>query len=184
MRGDPARPITLRDGMIIVAAAALSFWFYRICFRTNFDLGFRPISYYKSIYWRSARPVLIVPSLAILALRLLGPRVRGMRLRRQPGYIASLVVILAIFLHLSFYSSVLPGMMDIRWDLASRKFLLQTCEPSAIAPAIAIAWFVQWVLGAWRPERSWIDRLGRGIGWAWIACYLVDLADRHFHWYR
>ena len=35
--------------------------------------------------------------------------------------------------------------------------------------AVAAAWLALAVAGRWRPERSWIDRLGRVLGVAWIV---------------
>jgi hypothetical protein len=34
--------------------------------------------------------------------------------------------------------------------------------------AVGGAWLTQWALGRWHPERSWIDRLGRALGCAWL----------------
>jgi hypothetical protein len=42
-----------------------------------------------------------------------------------------------------------------------------------IAAAVAGAWLTLLMAGWWRPERSWIDRLGRALGFTWIA---VELA--------
>jgi hypothetical protein len=41
--------------------------------------------------------------------------------------------------------------------------------PSEVGCAIAAAWVVQWASGRWRPEAYWIDRLGRALGFLWIA---------------
>lgn len=35
---------------------------------------------------------------------------------------------------------------------------------------VAAIWMLLALSGRWRPERSWIDRLGRLLGVAWIAC--------------
>jgi hypothetical protein len=36
--------------------------------------------------------------------------------------------------------------------------------------AVAAVWLMLALSGLWRPERSWIDRLGRFLGVVWIAC--------------
>ena len=36
-------------------------------------------------------------------------------------------------------------------------------------PAVAAVWTVLALAGRWRPEASWIDRLGRGLGTTWIV---------------
>ena len=34
--------------------------------------------------------------------------------------------------------------------------------------AVAAVWLVLVVSGRWRPEKSWIDRLGRALGVIWV----------------
>jgi hypothetical protein len=40
--------------------------------------------------------------------------------------------------------------------------------------AVAGAWLALALGGRWRPEPSWIDRLGRAVGWLWIAALMVN----------
>jgi hypothetical protein len=40
-------------------------------------------------------------------------------------------------------------------------------------PAVAAVWLVLALSGRWRPERSWIDRLGRTLGAIWIIIAIV-----------
>lgn len=40
---------------------------------------------------------------------------------------------------------------------------------ATIGAAVAASWTFLFVSGEWRPERSWIDRAGRVLGWYWIA---------------
>ena len=35
---------------------------------------------------------------------------------------------------------------------------------------VAAIWLLLGLSGRWRPEKSWIDRLGRLLGVVWIAC--------------
>ena len=35
--------------------------------------------------------------------------------------------------------------------------------------AVAATWVVLAASGRWRPEKSWVDRLGRALGLAWIC---------------
>jgi hypothetical protein len=46
-----------------------------------------------------------------------------------------------------------------------------------VAAAVAGAWFVLALAGWWRPEPSWLDRLGRAAGFLWTVPYLVYHAD-------
>jgi hypothetical protein len=57
-----------------------------------------------------------------------------------------------------------------------------TLVASFTAPAglaVAVAWTVLAVSGRWRPERSWIDRLGRGLGAIWILITALTLVPAH-----
>ncbi len=38
---------------------------------------------------------------------------------------------------------------------------------------VAAAWIALAFNGRWRPERSWIDRLGRGLGVFWLGSALI-----------
>jgi hypothetical protein len=38
---------------------------------------------------------------------------------------------------------------------------------------VAVIWLLLALTGRWRPERSWIDRLGRLLGVVWIACAIA-----------
>jgi hypothetical protein len=46
-----------------------------------------------------------------------------------------------------------------------------------VAAAVAGAWFVLAVAGWWRPQPTWIDRLGRAAGFLWTVPYLVYHAN-------
>ena len=49
--------------------------------------------------------------------------------------------------------------------------------PSAhVASAIVGAWLTLLLAGCLRPERSWIDRFGTALGFAWIVISLGDRA--------
>jgi hypothetical protein len=38
---------------------------------------------------------------------------------------------------------------------------------------VAAIWLLLALSGRWRPERSWIDRLGRLLGLVWMACAIA-----------
>ncbi|MHB1557681.1 MAG: hypothetical protein ACYC61_09395 [Isosphaeraceae bacterium] len=38
---------------------------------------------------------------------------------------------------------------------------------------MAAFWLVPAVAGRWRPEKSWIDRLGRALGITWIVISIL-----------
>jgi hypothetical protein len=47
-----------------------------------------------------------------------------------------------------------------------------TIVATLIGLAVLMAWIVLKVRRQWKPEPSWIDRLGRLLGWGWIAMIL------------
>ncbi len=110
---------------------------------------------------------------AFLLTRLRGPRPRRRRLVVQPGLVAAVAAVAA----LGFESILLVGSA---W--ADGRF--RTIGPVALATfgangtvllahhagwAVVVAWLTLALIGRWRPERSWVDRWGRGLGCTWIV---------------
>ena len=177
-----SRRFTVRDGMILVAAFALAVWLCRLKLLLWFSGNANPdtvtitwnrrdwLAYYSTLY-----PALMIASFSILFLRLLEPRPHGLRLRRQPGFIASIAAVFIIIYHsLFFFNSI----QESNW-LMVREFLMGSIGPWTIAPAIGLAWLVQVIIGARRPEPGWIDRSGRIVGWTWIMLYAIVIAIRY-----
>jgi len=55
-------------------------------------------------------------------------------------------------------------------NIAADPFLLAALEmPRVAGLVVGGAWLALAMAGRWRPERSWVDRLGRAIGVFWIA---------------
>jgi hypothetical protein len=104
---------------------------------------------------------LTVGSVTVLALRLRRPRPPLPQLARQPGTIAcALATALMGAVILAMLAS--HGRADLQPE--------NLWGPAALTGfAIALAWLVQRAKQRWHPEPSWIDRLGRVIGWGWIA---------------
>jgi hypothetical protein len=166
----PGRRFTIRDVCIIVAAAGVTVWLNRLSREVNRSLFSGP----DAVWWRSIFDVylaLFVSSVTVFILRLLPPRPPFGRLMRQPGFVAGLAVIAnAIVQTLDNLASLLPylspstrspAMTADRWILSELRGL---SFPWNIGPFIALAWLVQGLGGYRRPERSWLDRIGRGLG--------------------
>ena len=100
-------------------------------------------------------------SLATLAMRLRRPRPSWPALFRQPGFVASLAAPLGfvVFLEANHWGASLK-------------------PEAAIAMTIAAAWALLLVRRRWEPERSWLDRLGRVAGIAWIVVGLCVQIER------
>jgi len=137
-----------------------------------------------------AFPYVMAWTLAILVLRFRRPRPRWIRLIRQPGFIAALVpapvLVWRVIGFASLYARVGANPSSLAawiprhfngigcfmggspgWMLFDTDHFLNTM--AMIGAAVAASWLLLVVSGQWRPERSWIDRFGRLIGWYWIA---------------
>jgi hypothetical protein len=181
----PARHFSIGDGLILMAAAALSLerltgmgWFTRFptdltwCWQelsrvglwSPWDILFDSNlqSMRKDIASRLADDVLIQMLSSLLVgfmvaqplLRLRHPRPEPRQLIRQSGFVACMVSMgaaLAAFAIVGmnwFSQSVLS--LRVMWGVA-----------------VFLLWIVL-ALPPWRSEPSWIDRLGRAVGWGWI----------------
>ena len=123
-------------------------------------------------------------TLSILILRLRAPRPTIVRLARQPGAVATFsATLMALASALSgFASSAL-----VEWESEDRSFkMLLTLMSSGLGPqmpihswslrmssAVTASWAVLIVGGRWRPERTWIDRLGLLVGFYWIGIMVL-----------
>jgi hypothetical protein len=97
-------------------------------------------------------PPLATLTVAVLVMRLRRPRPPLRKLVRLQGTAACLMAL---------SSAIFLPLVD-----ASR-------DRTPLIVAGAWAWLGLKETGFWRPEPTWIDRLGRALGWAWI---IVPLA--------
>jgi hypothetical protein len=101
-------------------------------------------------------PLLFSWSFAVLLLRLLPPRPPPRLLARQPGFWACVAAVATVVV--------------AHWIEAAMR---RPCVlPVAIPGSVAIAWLALAVCRRWAAEKSWLDRLGRAIGLAWLALSL------------
>jgi hypothetical protein len=181
----PARRFSIGDGLILMAAAALSLerlsgmgWFTRFpvdltwCWQEISRVGLWPpwdILFdgnlhvmRKDVVTRLADDVLIQLLSSLLVgfmvaqplLRLRHPRPEPRQLIRQSGFVACMVSMGAA---LAAFAIVGMG-----WFSQSVLSL-----PVMRGLALLLFWIVVG-LPPWRSEPSWIDRLGRAVGWGWI----------------
>lgn len=172
------RRLTLFDIGSIVAASALAMaalaWLYP-------DIGWSmmpTVWRYKLRHFGIALGVisilaeevmLLLPAILIICAALLGLRLRRPRPRRlrrvwsQPGALACLVILIV-----SYMSVTVPLMGDWAHGIPVGPppwRVVTTVWPiSLTGVAVVVAWATLGLTGCWRPERSWIDRAGRGIG--------------------
>jgi hypothetical protein len=158
------RHLAARDAVIlmatVVAAVALS--------RAAMDAGYStlrrapPMPYDRTLWEMGASCFGIVCSLGLLGVRLLRSAPPPRRIGREPGAIACLAILAATSLQAAWYLKhdlVGPDLgVPLIWSLQA------VVHPYFLAFAVVGAWVAQWICGRWRPDRSWIDRMGIGLG--------------------
>ena len=140
--------------------------------------------------------VLVCPIVMAWTLAILGPtetppssRPRLPALLRQPGFVAGLMAAVVLVMRLTGFATMcarVVGQPNL-WILSVRRtggggtfiglppgnlyfeldHFLGTM--ALVGTSVAASWIFLLASGAWRPERGWIDRAGRMLGWFWIA---------------
>jgi hypothetical protein len=140
-------------------------------------------------------PFAMTATLTLPVLRLRRPRPPLRRLFRQPGLVACAAAVIAMVFRtgqlttyylLEFLTKPaspfrlpsppflvrVPVMGSRTWGETIHDIVLESF-PFQISPtvtaAVIVAWTMLWASGRWRPERGWLDRAGRLLGWYWIA---------------
>jgi hypothetical protein len=170
------RKFTIADGMILIAASALTF----------VDLG---LPYVGNSNWGFARRWLtwtaLVLTIALVPVRLRRPHPGRDALWRQPGWVAcASVTIAAVVLVLdralwSGQGMVRSNRLDLHLIALYFTRALDNL-PLQTTMVISAAWGVLALAGRWEAEPGWIDRAGRAVGISWFA---VSLADWGFRWF-
>ena len=178
----PRRRFHLGDSLILIAALALTLsvllstkWFARIPGRVSLWWDARPkfvggfpwflaggpltrmaVSEIVDDFVQLLSSVLLGLTLVQPFLRLRRPRPPLRDLVRQSGFVVCLAVIVGtlIFVDLGWVARI-----DVSWE-------------AILASAILLFWPVLG-LPPWRSEASWIDRLGRAVGWGWIVVIAI-----------
>lgn len=117
-----------------------------------------------------ALPMMAAWTMALIPLRLIRPRPRFRRLACQPGWMACCAVVLALGIAAAISGAVLA--------IQGRAQALSLLEGSpvltlAFGPAVLASWMALILGRRWRPEPSWVDRLGRILGVVWVLLSLV-----------
>jgi hypothetical protein len=138
-----------------------------------------------------ASPIVMAWTLAILGLRLRRPRPRLRRLLRQPGFVAGLVAAMVLVVRLFGFATMCARVVGrpalsiltvrrtggggaLRGLPFGNLFLFFEVDHflgtmALVGTSVAASWIFLLASGKWRPERGWIDRAGRVLGWFWIA---------------
>jgi hypothetical protein len=183
------RRFTLADGLALVAATAAGLALMRVAFGATLAMILRDITYLPSrpeeVLDRVATLLLVLVmsclatwTVAVALLVLRRPRPGLRRLVRRPGAMACLAAGVATLANLAIYlaaeGSRLAEMSNWAGPILVSSILAGT--------AVASCWLTMAASGRWRAERAWLDRLGRALGFAWLASYplLLWLAVRYF----
>jgi hypothetical protein len=177
-----SRSFGFMDAMIFVAAAAVflagarQVVFYR---GDGLFLGTRIGShpYPRTIpgWLDLLAPFLATTAPALLIVRLRQPRPKFRRLVRQPGTAACL----AITVTLIFESIIALLFLALRGELVQSNhpllvvWLYSSLRTQNLGLAVASTWAALGLAGQWRPDKGWIDRTGRLLGFCSIAHYFA-----------
>ncbi len=184
----PRRRVTLLDLMILVGATALG------CAADGWLLGLdggggvdllpallrmardREFSGLLFAFWLLMLPVAMAWTVAVIPLGLAGPRPRSRRAARPPGLVAGWAALLAFgVIGLVILSAALvmgrsqAAILLFQGELLNLTFF----APLIVGLTIAAAWLGLVLARRWRPEPTWVDRLGRVAGVAWIGAGLA-----------
>ncbi len=192
------RTFRLSDAMVLITATAVGLAIFKPYYGVTRVYWLPPVRFAPRFLGRVnglwsclvlASPFAIAWTLAILGLRLRRPRPRWRRLIRQPGLVAGLLAATVLVFRLAGFATMCwrvgndprlavwnprldrPGGCIVAGDPGLLWFdtdhFLGTM--AMIGLAVASSWMLMRASGRWRPERSWIDRAGRVLGWCWIA---------------
>ncbi len=120
-------------------------------------------------------PLIAGTTLALIPIRLLGPRTRWRRLARQPGLLATGAAGLAmavVGLPIAIAAAAFGAgwKENLEWLFDEENVTLVTKFGGL---AVSESWMTLLVGRRWRAESSWVDRLGRAIGVCWIVAGLA-----------
>ena len=188
MRTDVRRRFGVADGLILVAATAVglatSRWLAPDLTLQQFSEyvtkprdGRRSLTFFILQLTAELSSVFVIPGLvawtvACLLLRLRRPRPPWRRLSRQPGTMACLIATVAIGLSAAF--GAIGWVMEDQRDDAMEWLAVQSLAvPPQAGAAVFWCWVTMALSGRWRPEPTWLDRLCRLLGLAWLTMALL-----------
>lgn len=180
------RAITLADAIVLIAAAAVSFWLARLFLVSDAVV----MSGSKREVWRAwyavANLVLLVVSLGVMAVRFLPLRPSVPRLARQPGFqavtalvaLAVLGGVLGVLDWVTFWGKMGPPEVAVwNWLHAS---LISVSGPWNVGFVIALTWFIGALQGFRRRRADWVEWAGRALGVVWVLDWVGLVVARKF----
>jgi hypothetical protein len=177
------RRFTLIDAMVLIAAAAIALVLMRPVLQGMPSVVHSPtdVLHLGMSVCILIEPLALTWSLALGLLRLRKPRPRLRRVFRQPGMAACtatfssnimFILILLIIASIHYFSLRRFAFGEFFQFTDDDAWLVLM---SFTGWAVCGAWTVLWLAGAWRAERSWMDRTGRVLGVYWILNSVIGL---------
>jgi hypothetical protein len=166
------RRFTLGDVMIVVAATAVGMGLVRLLAASQ--TPYLVFGWPSVMAWAlRVAPFLLVAPFAVLALRFRRPRPPARRVFRQPGTVACLAVVMDMVISFVLHLVRIPVRLLLGptpFVYPIEYFLIFVLHAGG---TVAIAWIVLALARAWRPEASWVDRAGRGLGVVFVVVWLL-----------
>lgn len=183
MAAELPRKIGLIDVMVLIAAMAVGalsirpFLLYGLGMLDLFEEFFPAYRFvaYPHVVLRAVEPWLASLTVAALIVRFRRPRPRLSRLVRQPGTAACLaaVAIMAASGVAGLAGLATPGFPRVEADALINQVFELFFSP--VGAVVAAVWLIMGLARIRRREPGWIDRLGRFLGWCWIAAFLAHV---------
>lgn len=173
------RRLYLSDTISLVIAAAIGFAWAQAQTPLSLELRLlfsRPIDYSHLIGTLLVifHPIFSMLTIILFMLWLRRPCPKLLHLARQPGFLACAVATLgvAIGLLLTCIIHIMTGL-----DISDIEIIeIWRYITFGIGWAVLGAWVGLIVGSRWRPEPSWLDRLGRTLGIIWIVFPIAILS--------
>ncbi len=181
-RSEAARRFTLADGMILIGGVSIGLLVLRSRYFAHWT-RYGPLVWEPGMVAMAISDGLLWSTLGLFAVRFRLPRPEWREMRRQPGLIGCVALWLVfVYRNLSLlphaiWRSVRSG---AKWDWENLIGLLSWNDPLLSVLGVAVAWITLVIAGAWCPERSWVDRLGRLICVVFIVLGVVRQLDLSF----
>lgn len=169
MNASVRRTFTVGDGLLLTGATAVALALWRSLRGVRPAADIAPAfesSWSIGMFMELASSILTCWSIAIVIAAAWGPRGSFRTRARGPGLITCMSVLVSLVMNVTWFVFVLWGSGEYVLGDGHMYGLAIKAVVENWSPVVAIicAWLALALAGAWKGERSWIDRLGVAIG--------------------